>query len=875
MKTRFASLLLVLLTTSVIPLSFAQRLPRVAIPESYHITLAPDLQNETFRGEETIQIRVLDPSAAITLNSADIAIQEASIASGGKTQTASVALDPGKEMVILKVPAQLPQGAASIHLQFTGKLNNELRGFYLGHEGKRKYAATQFEATDARRAFPAFDEPEYKATFDITAIADRGDVAISNGQVISDTPGPGPNQHTVKFSTSPKMSSYLAALIVGDFKYIEGEQDGVPIRVWATPGKEKLGGFALEAAKHILSYYDNYFRTKYPYPKLDMVALPDFSAGAMENTACITYREVLLLIDAQHASLNAQQGVASVAAHEMAHQWFGDLVTMKWWDDIWLNEGFATWMSSKPVEAWKPEWHLELSDVRATGDALNLDSLSATRPIHQAADTPAQIQELFDGIAYGKTAAVLRMLESYVGEEGFRAGVNSYLQAHAYGNATATDFWTAMAQATRKPVDRIMPTFVNQAGAPIIKVETQCEGASTKVKLSQHRYFYDSALLQAPSQQIWQVPVCLKAGANAPSKCELLNTREASFTVPGCAPWVFGNAGAAGYYRSGYAPQTLQAMAENVEQSFTPGERVVMLRDEWAAVRSANASITDFMALASQYRAERNADVVHDMLQRLDYIGNYLVTESDRSSYQKFVRNLLQPLATELGFNPAAGDSDQRRDLRARVLRTLGYTGRDPQALAAAKALAQRELQDPNAVDPTLSETAFRLAAVEGDAAFYDKLRERLKAATSPEQYYLYLGALTQFSDPALLRRTLELALTPEIRNQDAFLVIAQVMQNPAGTKLAWDFSRSHWPEIQKIGGTFAGAFLVYTTSTFCDPAARDQVQEFFREHQVPEAERTLRQTLETINSCIDLKSRQAQNLAGWLQSHAGAAAGR
>jgi aminopeptidase N len=469
----------------------AQRLPKVAVPENYDLTLVPDLRNATFQGDETIRVRLLSPTSTIVLNAAELRFTDTTITSGGKSQVAKVVLDPANEMATLTVPEQLAAGAASIRIRFTGKLNNELRGFYLGHENKRTYAATQFEATDARRAFPSFDEPQYKATFDISAIADKGDIAVSNGKVISDTPGPGPEKHTVKFATSSKMSSYLVALIVGDFKYIQGEQNGIPIRIWATPGKENMGHFALEAAKQILAYYDRYFGIKYPYAKLDMVALPDFSAGAMENTACITYREILLLLEDQHASLQAKRGVASVEAHEMAHQWFGDLVTMQWWDDIWLNEGFATWMSSKPLEAWRPEWHLDLEDVRATGDALNLDSLRATRPIRQEAETPAQIQELFDGIAYGKTAAVLRMLESYLGEEGFQAGVNAYLKAHAYSNATAGDFWTAMAQSTHKPVDQIMPTFVDQPGAPVIDVAQECEGPTAKVRLSQHRYYYD------------------------------------------------------------------------------------------------------------------------------------------------------------------------------------------------------------------------------------------------------------------------------------------------------------------------------------------------------------------------------------------------
>src|SRR6204780_4795714 len=363
-------------------------------------------------------------------------------------------------MVVLAVEKPLPAGPATVHITYTGILNSEMRGLYLGKDDQgRKYAATQFEATDARRAFPSFDEPDYKATFDITAVAGKGLVAISNQKVLSDTAGPG-DKHSVTFATTAKMSSYLAALVVGNFEYIEGEADGIPIRIYSTPGKKEMGKFALETAEHVLGYYDKYFGIKYPYGKLDLIGLPDFSAGAMENTGCITFREVVLLIDEQHGSVGLKKTIASVIAHEMAHQWFGDLVTMKWWDDIWLNEGFATWMETKPVAKWKPEWNYDLDNVSGTGGTLNVDSLANTRPIHQAAETPAQIQELFDGIAYGKAASVLRMLESYLGEETFRAGVNAYLKEHQYGNSTADDFWDTQAKTSKNPVDKTIPTGV-------------------------------------------------------------------------------------------------------------------------------------------------------------------------------------------------------------------------------------------------------------------------------------------------------------------------------------------------------------------------------------------------------------------------------
>src|SRR5262249_33891294 len=520
MKTIFAAMTILVLTLTP---AVAQRLPGTARPENYKLKFTPDLENAKFEGDATITVRVLKPTSEITLNAVDIDFHNVTITSGSSTQQAKVTPEKDKEMVVLGVEKPLPAGPATIHITYAGILNDEMRGFYIGKDDQgRKYASTQFEATDARRAFPSFDEPEYKATFDITVVADKGLTAISNQKVLSDDPGPG-DKHTVRFATTAKMSSYLAALVVGNFEYVEGEADGIPIRIYATTGKKEMGRFALEVATHVLKYYDNYFGIKYPYGKLDLVGIPDFSAGAMENTGCITFREVILLIDQKQGSVDLKKTIASVIAHEMAHQWFGDLVTMKWWDDIWLNEGFATWMESKPVKAWKPEWNANLDDVSNTGGTLNVDALDNTRPIHQAADTPAQIQELFDGIAYGKAASVLRMLESYLGEDTFRAGINAYLKQHQYGNSTAEDFWGTLAKTSKKPIDQIMPTFVKQAGAPIINVKAQCSGNSTTVQLAQQRYYYNRAKFEAPGDQLWQVPICLKGSASGKTaKCELL-----------------------------------------------------------------------------------------------------------------------------------------------------------------------------------------------------------------------------------------------------------------------------------------------------------------------------------------------------------------
>src|ERR1700683_4907098 len=393
MKRIFAVMTFFVLSLS---LATAQRLPEGARPENYKLMFTPDLDQAKFEGNETIAIRLLKPSSEITLNAVDIDFHEVTVASGGTTQKAKVTVEKEKEMVVISVEKPLAAGPATVHITYTGILNDEMRGLYLGKDDHgRKYAASQFEATDARRAFPSFDEPDYKATFDITAVADKGLVAISNQKIVSDTPSPG-DRHTVRFATTAKMSPYLAALVVGNFEYIEGEADGIPIRVYSTPGKKEMGKFALESAEHILSYYDKYFGIKYPYGKLDLVRLPDFSAGAMENTGCITFREILLQIDEKHGSPSTKKYIATVISHEVAHMWGGDLVTMKWWDDLWLNEGFATWMENKPLEAWKPEWNYDLDDVSGTAQTLNADSLANTRPIQQAAETPSQIVELFD-----------------------------------------------------------------------------------------------------------------------------------------------------------------------------------------------------------------------------------------------------------------------------------------------------------------------------------------------------------------------------------------------------------------------------------------------------------------------------------------------
>src|SRR5208282_4377401 len=691
----------------------AQRLPGGASPDHYALTININFSTNTYEGDETIDLTLAKPSNTVTLNAVEIDFHEVTVTAGGQAQTAKVSSDEKNEMATFTVDKQLPAGAATVHIKYTGHLNDKLRGFYLSTYKGRKYEVSQMEATDARVAFPCFDEPDYKATFDITAIVDEGDTAISNSQIVSDTPGPG-DKHTIKFAPSPKMSSYLVALTVGDWKCTSGEVDGIKLNVCTVPGKENLTRFPLDATKAILYYYNNYYAIKYPLPKLDQVAVPDFQAGAMENWGAIIYRETALLIDEKTAAVGIKQDVADTIAHEVAHQWFGDLVTMKWWDDIWLNEGFATWMTPHPVAQWKPDW-MENQDVAEnTMHSLSGDSVQNTRPIHQAAETRGEIENLFDGIAYGKSAAVLHMLESYLGPETFRAGVNLYLKEHAYGNATASDFWNAMTRSSKQPVDQIMPTFVMQPGAPFVGVEAKCENGNTTLNLSQKRYLETPAAFNEPNDQIWQIPVCAKGVSETSTgkqECFLLTQRQQQFTLKGCSKFVFPNAGALGYYRFDYDAAALHQLGNAVEHVLTPEERIALVGNEWALMRIGRHSVGDYLALGDQLKNTPGADLLESFAAHLTYINDHLVTDADRPQFQAWLRGTFSPMMQQLGYAGRTNDTPEQKEKRTILFRTLGNVAQDPAVVQQARTLVQQYMKDPASVDPTLAAAVVSVAA--------------------------------------------------------------------------------------------------------------------------------------------------------------------
>ncbi len=867
MRRIVAALLAVLALASP---AAAQRLSGTVVPSRYTLWFAPDLTQNTFRGRDTIQVELKAASTSITLHAAEIEFGEVTIAAAGRTQTARVTLDPTSETATFTVPQAIPAGPATIQIAFTGILNDKLRGFYMSQANGRKYAVTQMEPTDARRAFPSFDEPTYKAVFDITLTIDNGDTAISNGAQLSDTPGPEPGKHTIAFAPSPKMSTYLVAMIVGDFVCRGGAADGIPVRICSTPDKQALTGFALEAAQQQLAWYNAYTGIKYPFGKLDIIAVPDFAAGAMENTGAVTFRERLLLVDPERASLGTRKRVAGIISHEIAHMWFGDLVTMKWWDDIWLNEGFATWMANKPLAAWRPEWKVDLDDVDDTQTALSLDALRSTRAIRTKVETPEEINEVFDPIAYEKSAAVLRMLESYTGPDAFRKAVSSYLTKYSYSNATGEDFWNEVTRVTGRPVDRIMRGFVEQPGAPVLSVRTSCAGDTTSVSVTQGR-FMGTPGSTPPATQTWTFPACFKPLPGGPAQCQVIDRREQTVTLKGCAAGVFANPDGRGYYFSDYSSESLRALARTARTALAPTERVSLLGDEWWMVRAGRHDIGVYLDLSGALATDETAAVTDSIAGRLSTTGEYIVPAAQRPGYEGWIRERFGPALEALGLPGDPRDPDERQSRRGTLLGLVGVTGNDAGYQKRARDLAVKYIADRSSLPGTLAPTVLGVGAISGDAALYDEyVAQTAKLAADPEEYYRFFNALPWFRDPALVKRTLDFAISPAVRTQDTGTLVAGLLGQPWGREPAWEFTKANWPTITQKLGTFQGIpTIIGALSAFCSTEKAAEIRQFFATNPVPSADRTLQQSLERIENCAALAARQSPAMTAWLATTA------
>jgi len=854
----FAVLLLVAATAS------AQHLPSSVHPEHYALHLTPDLKAATFTGDETIDVVLDAPSKTITLNALEVTIS--SVTSG--SQTAQVSFDPDKEQATFTFADALPAGKSTIAIKYAGILNDKLRGFYLSKtkdsapdkhgEVKfkgRNYAVTQFESTDARRAFPSFDEPAQKATFDISLTVDKDDVVISNTNQIKDKKDG--DKHTVSFATTPKMSTYLVAFLVGDFQCSKGKSDGTPIRVCATPDKAKLTKFALKEAENTLHYYNDYFGIKYPMPKLDMVAIPDFEAGAMENFGCITYRETGLLVDEKTGSIDAKKNVEVDVTHEMAHQWFGDMVTMQWWDNIWLNEGFATWMEGKAAQHLHPEWNFSQDSAATLDGVMGSDSRATTRTIRATADTPAQINEMFDGITYEKGGAVIGMVENFLGEEVFRQGVHNYLSAHLYANATAEDFWNAQTATSHQPVDKIMSSFIDQPGVPLVKVSAH----GNSLSVEQSRFFNSS---ESTPAQSWTLPLCFKTSA-APHCSLITPTMHDVASPPDAAAPLYVNAATRGYFRTEYTPEETAAITAAAETKLSVEERIGFIGDRWALMEAGHGSVGDYLDLALALKNDPNANVLETALGNVQAIDRRIASPEDSERLHALIRKQFGPIYAAAG-GPVKKEPEDHMERRSLLFNLLGAAD-DPAVEKQAETITTQLFSGKGTTDPALNDASVAMAAKNGNAAFYDAMKTVSQNSTNPSLQQETLLLLSNFQDPALVKRTLDYAVSGEVRNQDSYQLIVALLANSRSRAQAWDYVRNNWDKVHEQLTTSSGQRLVGATGSFCTVAQRDDAQAFFATHKVENAERTLKQAYDASTDCIRLRATEEPKLKLWLDA--------
>ncbi|MDA0988287.1 MAG: M1 family metallopeptidase [Chloroflexi bacterium] len=859
------------------------RLPGNILPTKYDLTLTPNLTDFTFSGDETISIEVTETTDRIAINAIDLEVVDARITlEDGTSLTAKdIALDEESETATFSFGQSIPVGTAALHIGFTGTLNDQLRGFYRSQytnpEGKEQYlATTQFEATDARRAFPCWDDPAVKATFQVTLVIPLDLVAISNTLVESETPQDD-NTKVVRFAETPRMSTYLLAFIVGDFASVEQRApNGTLVRVWATRGKEEQGRFALENAVGLLSYLNDYFGIPYPQEKLDHIAIPDFAAGAMENWGAITYRETALLYDPKNSSANTKQRIMEVVAHEMAHMWFGDLVTMEWWDDLWLNESFASWMGDKAVDHQYPEWHMWTQFVyQDTNSGLSLDGLRNSHPIEAKVEDPAQIRELFDAISYSKGGAVLRMLEDFLGPEAFQRGLHGYLSAHQYGNARTEDLWAALEEASGQPVTTVMNSWVKQMGYPFLQVKAELHDSNLHIGLSQHRFLYDHLMEQdGDDKTLWQVPVSITQAGNDKKVSILMEQQETEVSLAwepslDSSDWVKVNAGQTGFYRVNYQAEEWEKLRSAVEKQQLPAiDRLGIQNDAYALARAGHLPATQFLSLAESYKGETDSSVWSDLATNLRGMENLVQDQPLFPQFRNFAGALFQQIAEQVGWDAKPGEGHLDSLLRTTVLGQAGSYG-DPQVLAEAKTRFARFLNEPSSVHPDLRGLVYSLTAQEGDRSTYDALWELEKKAGLHEERMRLLGALTRFHQKDILQDVLERSMSTEVRSQDSVLVVISVAGNRHGKELAWEFIKANWDELDgRYGrGGFAIMRLVSVTGAFTTQEKAQEVEEFFRDHPAPSAQRTIQQSLERIRLNVKWLESNRQGLEGWFAS--------
>jgi tricorn protease interacting factor F2/3 len=825
-------------------------------PINYDLTFEPNFGDFTFSGKEIIDIKMLKPVSKISLNAAELKIKSCHVVWNGQKLGTKTKLDEKNETLTITIQKKI-KGRAQVIVDFTGVLNNRLVGFYRSQykdkQGQTKFlATTQFEAADARRAFPCWDEPAAKATFDVCLITEKNHTAISNTNVVSRKKLGKKTLH--KFARTPVMSTYLLYLGVGEFEFLSSRIGKTTVRIATTKGNSSKGRFSLDICKKLLREYENYFGVKYPLPKLDLIAVPDFASGAMENWGAITFRETILLYDPMTSSTQTKQHIAEVVSHELAHQWFGNLVTMEWWNDLWLNESFATFMATKFVDKFYPEWKLWdqfLEDTMNT--AMALDSLHSSHPIDVKVNSPSEIREIFDAISYDKGGCVLRMLESFVTEKMFRAGLRMYLKKFAYKNAKGDDLWNEIGKASRLPVRNMVNSWLKQVGFPLVEAQKH----DSRLVVTQKRFVHEK---KGRETGIWHVPLSLSQDGKTINK---LVTKSQDTLAVADSPLVV-NPGRHGFYRVKYSSDLLADLSYLILQKSIPHvDRWALQNDLFALCVSGDGTTRGYLDFTDNYENEDDYITQSNVAGNLYYLYNKTRTEPFSYEIKNTTHRFLRTLHSNLGWDAKKGEPHTNALLRGFVLSALGKLD-DEEIIDEANKRFAAYLKNPVSLNPDIQDTVFSIVAWSGDSKTYGKLLCLYRKVRTQEEKMRFLGALCSFKDAKLLKKTLDYSQSKEVRSQNMHVPIMRVAANPYGKEILWPWLKKNWRSLRtKVGpGSPLLNRMVASISSVSDSSMEKEIRAFFKKNPTPGTERTLEQTLERIRIHTSLLQRMRQEFS-------------
>jgi puromycin-sensitive aminopeptidase len=839
------------------------RLSKDVLPSRYELRFELEFDRWTSTGWERIALRSSRPTREIVLHSLELDIAKATIDGAA---TAGIAYDLEAETATLRFGREIPAGEHTLEITWTGGIRESLRGLYRSLRGEERYAATQFEAADARRAFPCFDEPEFKARFTVELIHPAGNAAIANMPITSQEPLDERRTRTV-FRETPKISTYLVAFTVGPYEFTDvvTTPSGIPVRVCLPPGLAAQGTYARDAHVRSVEWLQAYTAIPYPYYKVDAIGIPDFEAGAMENPGAITYRTRLLAADERNASIQTLKGVFSTAAHELTHMWWGDLVTMRWWTDLWLNESFASFVGEKATAALNLEWRYWRDFVADNTSAFNLDALASTHPISVEAKSAEEASQRFDAISYTKGAAVLRMIEGYLGEDAFREGVRIYLKRHAEANASADDFWHALDESSGQDVTSIANAWIKEPGHPLVDIRARDADGGLELELSQTRYFSDTDA--APTKQRWPVPLVIKYGTaqGVREHRSVLTAGRATVRLPG-ARWFFPNGGGRGFYRFRFASAFEGDRLDAGIAHLAAEERLALVDDLWAIARHGKATLAMFLARLETLRGEQDRAVLAAIGDSLSWLGNYAVRDATERPFTRLVDELYRPILEAAGWTARDGDDTDVREKRTRAIAMLGFHARASDVRDEAQRRVRAHLEGRERLNPDVAGTVVAVAATVGDNALWERYVARMQQvqASDAQEEARFRQALIYFEDPELADRTAEAIFSPLIREQDRGLMLIPMMQSRRTRLAAWKAVAKHWDA--DIAGTDLAPLLkqgyVTAVSQLTQRGLAEEATAFLEAKRTPDIQETVAQSVERLR----INTAAAERLADELE---------